>query len=109
MSLFSRSRNNVPSVVDLLHTRNNALNVSQDVGGQPVQSSDDSWAYYPTITTTTGTSITSTNTTNFTYPYTITLSSGSYSVGPNISKWGGQVFFEPSAKLRTLMTALQLL
>ena len=93
--------------------QSSASNVSQDVGGVPVVSNDLSNSYsryinIPYNTITTNVSYTS-NTTSLDPNTVWYYPQVNYPDEPKITRWNNQVFYEPSAKLKTLFTALQLL
>lgn len=70
--------------------------------------------YYSYATTTAGTSSTISFTDSTYTPFIIStgpsnVQSYTYQPAPSIVQWNGQVFLDPSPKLKALFTALQLL
>ena len=112
MNWLKPKKNNAQNVEALSSTRSSALSASRGVVGQPAASNisdnqliadsinDTSWTYANTTTYTAG-GLTSIGTSS-SWVYTDANQASVY-------RWGGQVFLQPSTKLRALMTALQIL
>ena len=98
--------------------KSNAQSALQGVVGQPVSSSTNTYDLYGDSGTwdTSSNGLTSGLTPITTgWQYITTSTTTNYTTvafldpGPKMYRWGGQVFLEPSEKLRKLFTALQLM